>query len=209
MQSPISVLSTLANATTSSVLSAATMIASRYEDCRAERDQGLRDLESRLGMQEAEAGGQTKRTRIGLEIRNAAPNQPGENRQQDRLADIARHPLHQNGARHLRRWKRRHARQSGAQRAFGRRPEGRQRMGIDIITPPLATSALRPRSRRSGVFGSDVAIPHFAVVADRLDRLVRIVVGDAELGAEVAGHAQQALHVRDSASCAPRRRWPG
>ena len=28
-----------------------------------------------------------------------------------------------------------------------------QRIGIDIMTPPLATSALRPRSSRSGVFG--------------------------------------------------------
>src|SRR3954471_6664933 len=40
-----------------------------------------------------------------------------------------------------------------------------------------------------------VAIPYLAVIADRLDRLVGIVVRDAELRPEVAADTEQALHV--------------
>jgi hypothetical protein len=42
---------------------------------------------------------------------------------------------------------------------------------------------------------ADVAVPDVAVVADGLDRLVRVVVRHAELAAEIAAHAEQALHV--------------
>ena len=129
------------------------MTASRYDDAGLNAIRRLRDLESRLRVQEAKAGGQAERARIGLEIRNAAPDQPADDGQQDGLADIARQPFDENGARHLRAAKRRHAAVGRAARIRPTHRAAGQRIGIDIITPPLATSALRPRSRRSGVFG--------------------------------------------------------
>src|SRR6476661_3409993 len=53
------------------------------------------------------------------------------------------------------------------------------------------TSALESQRR----LRADVAVPDLGVVADRLDRLVRVVVRQAELRAEVTRRAEQSLHV--------------
>src|SRR5689334_11790524 len=62
--------------------------------------------------------------------------------------------------------------------------------------PAVGDERIASSLQAQGRLRADVTVPYFAVVADRLDRLVGVVVRDAELGTEVAGRAEQPLHVR-------------
>src|SRR5690242_5746438 len=61
-----------------------------------------------------------------------------------------------------------------------------------LVVPEVVEAALE----LDRALGAEVALEHLAIVADRLDGVEGPGIVEAELDAEIAGHAEQALDLR-------------